>query len=78
VVQEVASGLGVTMLEASTAPSFCQEDVDGDLVQISQYQALSYEPLIEGVQQPQLLLHGSTGITQVGESRDKRIKVRAK
>jgi hypothetical protein len=78
VVQEVTSRLCLTIQEASTGPPFGEEEVDDTLVQISQYQASPSEPLIEGVQQPQSLLHRLPGITQVAESHDKRIQVLAK
>jgi len=70
VVQEVADGLGVTMPEAYSVSSFSKEEGDDSLMQIDEDQVSLSEPLIEGVQEPQPLLHGFTGITQLGESSD--------
>ena len=65
------------MPEVSAGSSPLQEEVGDGLVQIGEDQASLSEPSIEGVQEPQPLLHGFTGITQLGEVRDERVQVRA-
>jgi hypothetical protein len=76
--QDVTHGLSVTMPEASSASSFFKEGGDNSLVQIEEDQVSLPEPSIKGIQESQPLLHGFTGITQLGESSDKRVQVRAK
>ena len=77
VVQEVAHGLWITMPEVSAGSSLFQEEVDDGFVQIEENRVSLAEPSIEGVQEPQTLLHGLTGVTRLGEGRDERVQVRA-